>query len=75
MEIIIKNLLKRTQVFNLEAPEFMNVNGEHPIGRPETVTFLPLESKTLHEAALRCREIKAALATHPKRRPTLRVKS
>lgn len=71
----IKNLLRRMRVFNLEHPHFVNTTGEHPVGKPEAVTFLALEEKELPQEALQCREIKKALTRHPKRRPTLRVLS
>ena len=68
----LKNLLRRTRAFNLEHPHFVNANGEHPVGKPETLTLLPLEVRDVPEETLQCREIRACLRP-PKGRPTLRV--
>lgn len=69
----IRNLLRQSRCFNLEHPDFVNSPTNSAVGMPESVSFLPLEVKELPSAAQECREIKAALTRHPKRRPTLRV--
>ncbi len=72
MKVKLLNLKRAMRSFNLEHPDFLNVNGEHPVGKPETLTMLSRETKEVPEATLECREIRAAL--HPKKgRPTLRV--
>jgi len=68
----LKNLLRRTRSFNLEHPHFVNQNGEHPVGKPEALTLLPLEARDVPEEALLCREIKAWLRPSMGR-ATLRV--
>ena len=68
----IKNLKRQVRVFNLEHPTFVNKAGEHPVGKPETLTLLPLEAVEIHEDAALCAEIRAALRPL-KGRPTLRV--
>lgn len=68
----LRNLKKRIRVFNLEHPTFLNRKGEHPVGKPETLTLLPLEVREVEEDVLTCVEVKNAL--NPKvGRPTLRV--
>lgn len=68
----LKNLLRRTRVFNLEHPTFKNANLEHPAGKPEALTILPRQVVEVHPDVLNCREVAACL--NPKvGRPTLRV--
>lgn len=69
------NLQRRMRSFNLEHPTFVNQNAEHPVGKPESLTLLPRETKTVDEDVLLCREIKSALTPRGRRRPTLRVVS
>ena len=70
--VMLKNLLRRTRAFNLEHPHFVNQNGEHPVGKPESMTLSPLEAREVPEETLLCREVKACLRPS-KGRPTLRV--
>lgn len=70
----LMNMKRQMRSFNLEHPDFVNKNGEHPVGRPETLTMLPREVKVVPKAALECSEIRAALRPL-KGRPTLRVLS
>lgn len=72
MAVKLMNISRRIQTFNLEAPHFVQSEGENGKGKPESVTFLPREVKTLHDAALDCVQIKNALASH-ENKPTLRV--
>lgn len=68
----LKNLKRRMRVFNLEHPAFTSVTGANGLGKPESLTLLPLEAKEVSTETLACREIAAALS--PKSgRPTLRV--
>lgn len=68
----LRNMKRRMRVFNLEHPTFLNKNGEHPAGRPEVLTLLPLEVKEVEEDVLQCVEVRKALRPL-KGRPTLRV--
>lgn len=68
----LKNLLRRTRVFNLEHATFKNAPGEHPVGKPEVLTLWPLEAKDVHEDTLKCAEVESALSSH-NGRATLRV--
>lgn len=68
----LKNLKRRTRVFNLEHPAFVNAHGEHGVGKPDTLTMLPKEVVEVRPETLECRQVRAAL--RPKvGRPTLRV--
>lgn len=69
---VLKNLLRRTRAFNLEHPTFVNDPGENGVGKPESLTLLPREEKTVHDDVLECREVRNALRPS-KGRPTLRV--
>ena len=60
---LLRNLLRQTRVFNLEHPTFVNVNAEHPVGKPETLTLWPLENREVHEDTLKCAEVAAALSS------------
>ncbi len=71
----LKNLLKRMRVFNLEHPYFVSSEGKRGVGKPESMTMLPLEVVEVPEAAAKCREIASALRPKDGRRPTLRVLS
>jgi len=68
----LKNLLRRTRAFNLEHPTFLNLAGENGVGKPEALTLLPRETKTVHADVLACVEVRNALRPS-KGRPTLRV--
>lgn len=68
----LKNLTRRIRSFNLEHPKFVGEAGDNGIGKPESLTLLPLETKVVDIEALSCAEIKAAL-NPTKGRPTLRV--
>lgn len=68
----LKNLKRRMRCFNLEHPTFVNEQGDNGIGKPEALTMRSLEIVEVHDDALLCREIKAAL-TPKTGRPTLRV--
>lgn len=57
----LRNVTRQMQVFNLETPFFVNQQGENGVGKPESVTFLPLETKTLPVQALQCAQIKNAI--------------
>lgn len=68
----LKNLLRQARVFNLEAEYFRSQAGENGVGKPESLTLMPLEVREVPAQALECAEVKANL--HPRRgRPTLRV--
>lgn len=69
----LRNMLRRTRVFNLEHPYFLSQQGENGAGKPETLTLLPREVKDVPSQALECQEIKACLSPKDGRRPTLRV--
>lgn len=70
--IKLKNLKRQMRVFNLEHPTFLNQEGEHPVGRPETLTMLSRETRDVHPDTTSCVEVAAAL--RPKKgRPSLRV--
>jgi hypothetical protein len=71
MKVKLKNLSRRMRSFNLEHPTFSNVEGENGVGKPEALTMLSREIVEVHEDALLCREVKAALSPR-KGRPTLR---
>lgn len=68
----LRNLKRRMRVFNLEHPTFVNAAGEHPVGKPESLTLLPLEVREVHDDVLLCREVAKALRPIVGR-PTLRV--
>ena len=74
-KIKIRNLKRQMRVFNLEHNKFVSSPDNSPAGQPESITFLPLETKEVDEEVALCREVKAALTRHPRRRPTLRVVS
>ena len=70
--IKLRNMKRRLRSFNLEHPTFKNDGAKTAVGKPESITFLPLETKDVHPDVLECREVAAAL--RPKAgRPTLRV--
>ena len=68
----VREKKRRMRSFNLEHPTFVNEPGHNGVGKPEVLTMKPLEVIEVHEDALACREIKAAL-TPKAGRPTLRV--
>ena len=69
----LMNLKRQMRVFNLDHPSFLLTEGEHAVGKPETLTLLAREVKEVPDEALECREIRGAL--NPKKgRPTLRVR-
>lgn len=70
--VLLKNLLRQTRVFNLEHPTFVNASGEHPAGKPESMTLWPLEARDVHEDTLECVEVASALSS-TNGRATLRV--
>ena len=59
---VLKNKRRQMLVFNLEAPFFTKNRNETPWGKPCALTFLALEKKEVHDAALSCSEVKAAIA-------------
>ena len=68
----LMNLKRQMRGFNLDHPAFLLSEGEHPVGRPETLPLLAREVKEVPDEALECREIRGAM--YPKKgRPTLRV--
>jgi len=69
----LKNLLRQTRVFNLDHPTFLGTAGEHPVGKPETLTLFPLEARDVHDDVIKCAGVKSALAPTNGARPTLRV--
>lgn len=71
----LKNLLRRMRTFNLEHPTFINDPDHNPAGKPGALTMLSREKVEVHEDALQCREIAAALNPKDGSRPTLRVVS
>ena len=70
--VMLRNLQRRMRVFNLEHPTFVNQEGDNGLGKPESLTLLPLEVRDVHEDMLSCVEIKSALGPS-KGRPPLRV--
>jgi len=68
----LKNLTRRIRSFNLEHPAFVNAQGDNGVGKPESLTMMPLEAKDVPDEALECREIRACLKPS-KGHPTLRV--
>lgn len=71
--IRIKNIRRQPVVCNLETPFFRDPEGDNGAGKPESVTWMGLEIKTVPEEVLECVEVKAAMADHGKRQPSLRV--
>lgn len=70
----LQNLQRRMRVFNLEHPTFVQAAGLNGVGKPESLTLLPRETKEVHPDVLLCVEVKAALRPRDQRtRPTLRV--
>lgn len=69
---LLKNLLRQARVFNLEHPTFVDAEGEHPAGKPESMTLWPLEAREVPEDALKCAEVASALSDL-NGRATLRV--
>ena len=68
----LMNLKRQMRVFNLDHPAFLLIEGDHPVGKPETLTLLAREVREVPDEALLCREIRGALNPR-KGRPTLRV--
>ncbi len=69
---LLKNLLRQTRVFNLERPAFVAAAGEHPAGKPESMTLWPMEAREVSEETLKCAEVASALSSL-NGRATLRV--
>lgn len=70
----LKNLQRRMRVFNLERDKFLQDEGKNGLGKPESLTLLPLALVEVDEEVLKCREVALSLRPKsPKKRPTLRV--
>lgn len=59
--IKLQNKTREMLVFNLEHADFVEQEGENGVGKPESLTFLPRETKEVDETVLECAEVASAL--------------